>query len=159
MEAAMPHPLRLGAALLVASALVACFGPCDRVPGTRLPGTVVPPPSDWSFTDAHPEIAIEVKGFAGLPHSVTIWCATLDGTLYVGARDPETKSWPGLVDRDPNVRLGIGDDVYEVRLAPLQDEATIARLREVYARKYQLPAPPPGAPPPAIRYWRVEPRA
>ena len=82
-----------------------------------------------------------MSGFFGLPHSVTIWCGALDGALYLGARDPESKRWPSWVDRDPNVRLRVADNLYEVRLTPFEDAATLERLRAVYARKYALPAP------------------
>lgn len=145
--------------------LLSCLDPSDRRPGTRLSGEVVTElPADWSFTDGHKEIAIEVATPYLIPHSVTIWCASLDGVLYVGARDPETKRWPAWADADPDVRLGIGGKVYEVRLVPLDeagDAALLARLRPTYAVKYALPAPPPDAPPgsvPPTRYWRVEAR-
>ena len=150
------------AIVLVVLTLSACIDPSDRRPGTHLTGDVVAElPSDWSFTDAHKEIAIEVATPYVIPHSVTIWCAALDGALYVGARDPDAKRWPAWVDDDPNVRLGIDGSVYEVALAPLDeqaDAATLARLRAVYAAKYALPAVPPDAPAGAIpptRYWRV----
>jgi hypothetical protein len=153
------HRRWLVISFVLSLALVGCFGPTDRTPGTRLSGEVVALPDDWSFTDAHPEIAIEVSGFLGLPHSVTIWCASMDGALYLGARDPETKRWPAWADQSPDVRLKIADAIYEVRLAPLDDAETIANLQAVYARKYALPAPEPGAPAPTVRYWRVGPRS
>jgi hypothetical protein len=137
-------------------ALCACIEPSDRRPGTRLSGEVAEFPADWSFADAHKEIAVEVSGFLGLPHSVTIWCATLDGALFIGARAPETKRWPAWTDEDPNVRLKIADEIYEVRLTPLEDAATIERLQGAFATKYAIAAPDPGAPPPPpSRYWSV----
>jgi hypothetical protein len=146
--------------LALALALVGCFDPSGRRPGTRLSGEVAAVPSDWTFTDDVPEIAIEVSGFLGLPHSVTIWCASLDGALFLGARDPESKRWPAWADADPNVRLKIAGTLYEVRLEPLEDAAEIARLQPVYAAKYQIPEPQPGSPPPPpVRYWRVLPRS
>lgn len=147
-------------ALGIALALSACFDPSDRRPGTRLSGEVAAYPDDWSFTDAHPEIAVEVSGFVGLPHSVTVWCAALDGTLYLGARDPETKRWPAWADADPDVRLKIGEQLYEVRLAPYEERGdTFERLMLAYAAKYHFPDPKPGdPPPPPTRYWRVTPR-
>ena len=155
----MRRRIRFGIVVVIAAALAGCFGPEDRRPGMHLRGEVVASaPSDWAFTDAHREIAIEVQTPYLLPHSVTIWCATINGELYLGARDPETKRWPGWVDRDPDVRLGIGSKIYEVRLTPLEDPARIKRVRQVYGLKYELPARREGEGPP-IRYWRVEPRA
>jgi hypothetical protein len=141
-------------------ALVGCVEPEGRRPGTKLSGEAAPAPADWSFADAHEEIAIEVSGFLGLPHSVTIWCATLDGALFLGARDPDSKRWPAWVDEDPNARLKIADAIYDVRLTPLEDAATLERLQAAYAAKYEIPPPAPGAPaPPPTRYWRVEARS
>lgn len=153
------HPTLLLTAALGAALAAGCFGPSDRRPGFHLSGEPVERlPDDWRFTDAHPEIALEVHTPYLLPHSVTIWCAAADGTLYVGAREPETKSWPGWVDRDPDVRLRIGERVYEVRLTPVDDDdARLASVRRAYAAKYELPAPGPDAPP--IRYWAVGPRS
>jgi Uncharacterized protein conserved in bacteria (DUF2255) len=148
------------AAAVLCLALVGCVDPSDRRPGTRLSGDVAALPPDWTLSAAHQEIAVEVSGFLGLPHSVTIWCATLDGALFIGARDPESKRWPAWADADPNVRLKIGESVYEVRLTKLDDAATIERLQAEFAAKYHLPAPEPGAsPPPPSRYWSVGPRS
>ena len=146
------------ASLAICALFSGCFAPSERVPGLRLSGDVTAFPADWLFTAAQQEIALEVSGFLGLPHSVTIWCATLDGALYIGARDPETKRWPAWADGHPDVRLKIADAIYEVHLEPLEDAATVARLQASYAAKYHLPAPEPGVTPPPTRYWRVGPR-
>ncbi len=147
---------RVGLGIAITIILAACFGPQDRRPGMRLPGEVAATPSDWSFTNDHPEIAIEVRTPYFLPHSVTIACGTLDGNLYVGARDPETKRWPGWVDDDPEVRLGIGDLVYEVKLVPITDAALIARIRRGTATKVDRSRLPNDL---AIRFWQVQPRS
>jgi hypothetical protein len=147
-------------ALGLALALCACIDPSDRRPGLHLSGEVAAFPADWSFTDAHQEIAIEVSGFLGLPHSVTIWCASLDGDLYLGARDPDSKRWPAWADANSDVRLKIGGEIYEVRLVPYDDRGDpFERLMLAYAAKYEFPDPKPGdPPPPPTRYWKVTPR-
>lgn len=147
--------LRWAASLALVLSLAGCFDPSDRRPGTRLGGEVAALPPDWSFTDAEPEIAVEVSGFLGLPHSVTIWCGAVDGALFIGARDPESKRWPAWADADPDVRLKIAGKVYEVRLTPLTDADAIARVQAALVAKYQLPAPAPGETPPPIRFWAV----
>jgi hypothetical protein len=148
--------------LIVAIALgvcqLACVEPEDRRPGTRLAGEVSDFPGDWRFSDAHHEIAIEVATPYFIAHSVTIWCAAANDSLYVGARNPEDKHWPGWVERDPDVRLRIGDRIFEARLAPVDDAKQIESIRAAYKSKYDLPDPPPEGGPP-MRYWRVERRS
>ena len=143
--------------------LAAC-NPVDRRPGIWLTGDVSTYPDSWGFTDAFKDIAIEVNTPYFIPHSVTIWCGSMDDALYVGARDPESKHWPGWVDGDSNVRLGIDAKIYEVTLVPLDpsvpgDAAELARLAPYYARKYALPNQAPAAGAPATRYWRVAQRS
>jgi len=149
---------RIGAALALSLVTIACFSPSDQRPGLRLSGESAAIPADWSFTNDHQLIAVEVQTPYFLPHSVTIWCAELDGVLYVGARNPESKRWPGWVDADPDVRLKIGERLYEVSLIPFDEPERLGRLRRAYVAKYELPETPPGEGPP-IRYWQVAPRA
>jgi hypothetical protein len=154
----MHHRLLIWSFAALAIAIVGCFGPSERRPGLALGGEVVETfPTDWSFSDAHRQIAIQVSTPYLIPHSVTIWCAARDGKLYVGARDPDTKSWPGWVDDDPEVRLRIGEQVYEVLLVPIDDDAEIAAIQRAYGAKYELPQASSGDAPP-IRYWVVSPR-
>ncbi len=133
-----------------------CIPPSDSRPGLWLSGAASEPPSDWSFTDAHREIALEVSTPYLLAHSVTIWCASLEGHLYLAARNPEEKHWPGWVERDPDVRLRIDGRLYEARLARLAAPDEIERVRAAYTVKYELPSRTPESPP--MRYWRVKPR-
>jgi hypothetical protein len=129
--------------------------PSDRTPGLWLRGEVVdPPPQDWSFTDAHKEIFVEVSTPYFLPHSVTIWCAHVHGQLFIGARDPETKNWPGWLDKNRDIRLKIGPHVYPISAADLSDDDTLQAIGTAYAEKYDLD--------PAVkrdvRYWAIVPR-
>lgn len=144
--------------LALALGAAACVEPRDQRPGLWLSGPVAEAlPDDWASADAHREIAIEVRTPYWVPHSVTIWCAAAGADLYVGARNPESKRWPGWVERDPRVRLGIGDTVYEARLERVEDPGRIAAVRAAYAEKYDLPDRAPDEAPP-MRYWRVAPR-
>ena len=139
---------------LAALFMTACLDPADQRPGLRLSGEVVEAPTtDWSFTDAHDEIWVETRTSYLLPHSVTIVCAAGNGKFYVGARDPEGKRWVGNVERDPNVRLQIGERIYEVRLAPLEGDAAEAAYF-AYAAKYDRVILAPDERP-NVRYWEV----
>ena len=140
--------------LLVCAGLAAC-DPSDRRPGLWLTGEAAEFPTDWSFSNAIPEIAIEVQTPYFVPHSVTIWCADVNGELYVGASAPETKRWPGWVDRDTQVRLRIDGKIYEARLSPLSTDPELAPVQQAFATKYRLQAGA-GAPT-SSRYWHVTP--
>jgi hypothetical protein len=139
-------------------AVAGCIDPQDRRPGLWLTGhEATEPVSDWSFTDEHPEIAVEVRTPYGLRHSVTIVCAQRDGKLYIGARDPARKRWVAYVQRDPEVRLGIGGTIHPVRLAPLAGGEEREAVVLAYAQKYRRPLLPPEERP-EILYFRVLPR-
>ena len=157
MESRRVNTPAIALALAVAMAASGCIAPSGGRAGLWLTGETAETPSDWSFANAHREIALEVRAPYLLPHSVTIWCATLEEKLYVGARSPETKRWPGWVERDPDVRLKIGERIYEGRLARVEDPQHVDRIRRAYSDKYDLDDPPPPGSPP-IRFWRVEPR-
>ena len=139
--------------LLMAILTVGC-SPDGRRAGFLLGGKEAPLPTDWRFTDDFKEIAIQVQTPYLIPHAVTIWCAQVNGQFYVGASRPTTKHWPGWVDKDPDVRLRIGEQVYSARLAPLDDPNTIDQVQAAYAVKYQLPASS-GGESPDVRYWQV----
>lgn len=150
---------RTALCLIAGALLMAGCEPSDRRPGLWLGGEVqTKVPADWSFTDAHKEIFVEVAAPYGLPHSVTVWCAQVNGTLYLGARAPESKRWPGWVDDDADVRIEIDDRIYPVRLEPLTDAMTIEQVTAAYATKYDLPGGLAGAGGVSQRYWRVVPR-
>lgn len=148
---------RLLAALLVVVG-AGCLEPSDRRPGLRLSGETAPAVvDDWSFTDAHAEIFVETRTPYLVPHSVTIVCAVLDGRLYIGARNPRKKRWVAWVGRDPNVRLKIGERVFEQRLERVGDPAEVDAIYRAYAAKYGW-EPRPAAERPEVWYFRVRDR-
>jgi hypothetical protein len=154
----MSRPLRGCIAIALVAGFTACIDPSERRPGLRLGGELATElPADWRFTDEHREIAIEVATPYLIPHSITIWCAAADRGLFVAARNPDEKRWTGWVAQDPNARLKIGAQVYEVKLSLMDDPGQLAKVRRAYTAKYELPDPPPDGGPP-MRYWRVEPR-
>jgi hypothetical protein len=128
--------------LLVAGAMLSLLSACsidpsDERPGLRLSGTAVSEPvEDWSFVQEIPEIFVETQTAYRLPHSVTIWCVSVGGQLYVAASNPEGKRWVANVGRDSNVRLGVAGKVYERRLEPIEDPGTIQGLERAYSTKY-----------------------
>lgn len=116
--------------------------PADRRPGTRLAGEIATTPDDWSFTDSVMEVHLETYPWYGIPFSVTTVLAR-DGdalfvpSLYDGvATFPGTKFWNRVVADDPNVRLRVGDQLFELTIAPITDAREFERAFAALGRKY-----------------------
>ena len=123
--------------------LVACE-PKDRRAGLWLSGEVVTAPvTDWSFSNAHNEIFIETNTVYLVPHSVTTTVVTSAGTLYVpslyqgGGEFPSERYWNRNIARDPNVRLKIGDEIYERRASLVTDPDERTKVLAAFAAKYE----------------------
>jgi hypothetical protein len=143
--------------VMMTSVLLPGCEPDGQSPGLWLGGTLKPFAEDWRFTDSQGEISLEISSPYLLPHSVTIWCAQLDGNLYLAAGQAATKNWPGWVDDAPDVVLKVGEDLYEARLKSLTDEAEIVRLQAAFAEKYNLGEASSVAST-TSRYWSVQAR-
>jgi hypothetical protein len=120
------------------------LNPHERIPGLWLTGNLVTTPvTDWSFTDQAFTLHIQTHTAYLLPHSVTTYCATLNGHLYVGSSNPPVRHWNKEALADPHARLGIGDQMYDVTLVPVTDpaelEALLVNRRKKYP-KYKQPA-------------------
>ncbi|MGE0704136.1 MAG: nitroreductase/quinone reductase family protein [Vicinamibacterales bacterium] len=166
---------RLGIGLLIVLAAVIAtlialrivgFAPRDSRAGLWLPGEVVTTTvSDWSFTDAYPEIYLQTRTPYLIAHSVTIQCAQIDGQLYIasfhmGGPTAPRRRWNQNVLRDPRVRLSIGGRLYDQTAVPLTDPTEIDAVLQAYAVKYpnwKRVSEQPLAERPTIYYWRIEP--
>jgi hypothetical protein len=146
---------RRGVLVLLATLVSVACQPRDERPGLWLSGEPAEDKvADWSFTDEIQEVFIETRPWYGIPHSTTIWCATLDGALYVGSYGDETKSWERNIERDPEARLSIGGRIYDVSLVPVTDDERIRALDAAYASKYDM-VEVFGEEVPDWRYYRV----
>jgi hypothetical protein len=113
--------------------------PEDVRPGAWLRGDAAGEPvDDWGFTDHIEEIFIQTRTWYGVPHSTTIWCATVDGNLYVGSYGDEKKTWEKNIARDPAARLRIDGILHDVTLAEVKDAALNAELDAAYTHKYDM---------------------
>lgn len=143
-------------AVLLALGGACSLEPSGERPGLWLAGEIAPEPvSDWSFTDAIREIQIETRTAYGIPHSVTIWCVSLDGALYVGASAPEfpkERRWVRNVRRDPEVRLRIAGRIYERRLELVEDPGQTDLVNRAFGRKYHYDV---DEDPDPVTYWYV----
>ena len=106
-----------------------------RAPGLWLKGQVVTTPvNDWSFTDKVQTIKIQTQTPFLLPHSVSIWCATYNGNLYVTSY--RGRLWVEDIIRDPHVRLKIGDQIFDRTLSLVSDTDEKAAVLQAKGRKY-----------------------
>lgn len=118
--------------------LLACQ-PLDERPGTWLSGQrTAKGVTDWSFTSAIDEIFIETKPWYGIPHSTTIWCVDLDGQLYVGSYGEEKKAWEEAIAQEPDARVSIEGQIYDVTLFPVNDPELDDALTDRYHEKYDM---------------------
>jgi hypothetical protein len=144
--------------LAIISLLLSGCEPSDTRPGLWLSGEAEAFPSDWKFADDFKQIALQVATPYGLPHSITIWCVQVDGTLYIAARAPESKRWPSWVEDDPAVLLKFGDRLFEGRLQKLEESGGIKAVSEAYTTKYQLKSDLAATEGPDSWFWQVHSR-
>ncbi len=142
-------------ALLGLGLLFTACQPKDTRPGFWLKGERAEEPiQDWRFTEDVEEIFVETRTWYGVRHSTTIWCAELDGRLYIGSYDDDEKYWEKNVARNPEARLKIQDKIYDVTVTPVANRELSERLDQRYAEKYDM-AEVFGDDLPAWRYYRV----
>lgn len=117
--------------------------PADRRPGMWLSGEAAQEiPDDWSFIAEHEEVFVETHPWYGIPFSVTTVIGTRDGRLYVPsiyseeAAFPGTKYWNSVIAANPEVRLKIGERIFEMTATPVQDLAEFRQGAASLADKY-----------------------
>ena len=136
--------------LLLVVLRITGFEPRERTPGLWLKGNLVTSPvTDWSFTDGVSSVEVQTQTWYLLPHSVTTYCVSYNGQLYLdsfyppGVEYPHGRSWNENVARDPHVRLKIGNNLYDVTLSHDTDPSDKAAVLLLVAKKYpQLKIPP-----------------
>lgn len=119
--------------------------------GLWLTGDLVTTPvTDWSFTDAFPNVQIETRTWYLIPHSVRTFIARNDGQVYLFSeyfapepgqpdlrdRFPEARFWNRMVVRDPRIRVKIGNRLFKMRAYPLTDSSGMEVARQAFLSKY-----------------------
>jgi hypothetical protein len=123
-----------GVAVLGLAVLFGGAGPIGPFPGGALWGEMREPAKDWSFTDAIAEIQLQTH-VGALPWSVTTWVMSSEGELFIGAGNCD-RVWTHRVKEDPDVRIRVAGDVYEMRVSQETGRALGARLAPVILAKY-----------------------
>jgi hypothetical protein len=143
------------AALPFAAALCALALGCGPVPGGALRGEVAPAPAVWSDALGGERAMCEIEARPANPHSIQLECFTRDGALYVQSHrwamaDWWPESWAEVWLAEPDVRVRIGDRIYELRA----ERVTDAALREALLKERGYDPVPEG-----IVLFRFDPRA
>ena len=108
---------------------------CEYIPfsGSELEGTVAAAPSNWSEVAQARVVRLETNPTE--PYSVKLWIVGLGPALYVHAGANRT-TWVENIEADPNVRLLIEDNIYELRALQVTDAATFKQFSDAYEVKY-----------------------
>ncbi len=126
----------------VVFALTGC-GPLGPMSGGRLAGPVhAQPVEDWSFIGEKEDCQVETN--PAEPHSVNTWCVGVGESLYVpssmirGPKTPMEREWVKNVTADPNVRIRIGDEIYERVAVRVGEGAEYDGARAALEKKYEI---------------------
>ena len=140
----MIRNVTLVAALLSFAALMSACEPQDRRPGLWLSGETAVTPADWSFVNDTQEVFLETHPWYGIAHSITVVVAEADGKVFVPSiydEDlpfPGTKRWNTIIAADPNVRLKVGDAIYEMTARLAADDEEHRQGFAALAAKYDF---------------------
>jgi hypothetical protein len=140
----------------LSAAFCLALAACGPIPGGSLSGHLEPAPPAWTsvLEDGHGFCEIESR--PADPHSIQLDCFVYEGALYAQshrfALAPwwPVESWAAIWLEHPDVKVRIGDAIYELRAVRVSDPA----LRDAMLRLRGYDPPPDG-----IVLFRFEPRA
>ena len=118
--------------LLVLS--IGCGGPLAMIPGGKLSGTIQPVPTDWAFSDEFEDVQLETR--PSDPYSVTIWGVADGARFYIASGRGLESTWAKHIEADPDVRLRVGENVYELRALRTDDPQDRVRFLAAVKKKY-----------------------
>jgi hypothetical protein len=130
--------MRISRLLLVValSAMLASCGPLGPVPGGELNGELASDrPGDWSFSNAHKTIQLEVR--PSDPYSVNLWCVASNGNLYVGAGQGASSAWARALLEDGRARVRIDTTLYAVVAPRVTAPDEIQTYLEALSAKFE----------------------
>ncbi|MCP4005570.1 MAG: nitroreductase family deazaflavin-dependent oxidoreductase [bacterium] len=110
-------------------------GPVGPFPGGSLSGEVATsPPKDWSFSDE--EMTVQLETRPSEPYSVNLWGVAVDDSFFLASGRGNKAAWVEHIEADPNVRLRVGDTIYELLAVRVGKETNREGFLEALTRKY-----------------------
>lgn len=131
----MAHLTRFAFAVVCLTLLSACE-PIGPIPGRSLAGDVGSLPHAWEAFNNAEVVQLEVNG----PYSVNVWGVGLHDFYYVAAAEGLESRWAQRIAVDPNVRLRIGDTIFELAAQVVDDDKERQRVGDAFSRKYDIEA-------------------
>lgn len=126
--------VRVSSLFVALVALSGCGEPLFVLPGGALSGTVMPAPTNWNFSNAFETVQLETR--PDDPYSVNVWGMGSQRTFFVASGDGMESAWAQHIAADPNVRLRLGDEVYELRAVRADGKLDRRRFRAMGEHKY-----------------------
>jgi hypothetical protein len=126
--------LPFSASLLLAAAAGLANASCAMLPARQIEGTPAQPPRTWEMLGQGARCDLEVDPES--PRSVSTECYEFDGKLYVHSQRRAWTSplwggdWAAAVERDPDVRLGVYGELYDLRAQLVTDASLRERVLE-----------------------------
>ena len=101
---------------------------CGPIPGGSLSGHLAPPPPAWGSVFDGDHGLCEIESRPADPHSIQLECFVRDGTLYVQSHrwalaDWWPESWAEVWLAEPDVRVRVGESLYDLRAERVTDAA------------------------------------
>lgn len=126
--------LLLSLLLITLSMLLAgCDEPFIVMSGGALTGEVKDPPADWTPLNDVEVVQLETRPED--PYSVNVWMIASGSNIYVATGKGETR-WTRNIAVNPDVRLRIDGNVYELEAYLVQDQTEKIAIGNEYVKKY-----------------------
>ena len=121
-------------ALPLLLSLGGCGEPYVWVPGGKLAGVEQSPPALW--VDIPEEVQVEFRPDAD-PYSVNLWAVAVGADVYIATGSEGTR-WTEMLNEDQAVRLRVGQQIYRLNAARLDDPEEALKVRGRYIEKYSI---------------------
>ena len=118
--------------IIISSGIIGCSENIP-FPSGKLQGKLTPTPNDW--TEVAEARVVELETKPADPYSVKLWIIGFSDRVYVHA-GANLARWVENVIANPDVRLLIGDRLFELVAARVTDQSEFDEFSQHYESKY-----------------------